>query len=170
MTGINEKGAVLISSLIFLLILTLMATTSIKVSILDETMSANIKDKNLAFQAAESALRSGESWMDAQILVPENDNYRIYALDSFDALDRSWWWPNHSNIDEDNEGIATNMQLVNKDPRYAVEQKSFIKDSLRVGHEPPAGQYIHRVTAFGVGGTENTFSLLQSTFTKRYNE
>ncbi|RKZ86851.1 MAG: pilus assembly protein PilZ [Gammaproteobacteria bacterium] len=170
MTNQYEQGAVLITSLIFLLVLTLMATTSIKITILEETMSANIKDKNLAFQAAESALRSGETWMESRLSVPENDNDRLYSLDSYDALDRNWWWPDNENDDVNNEGIAVSMQLVNKDPRYAIEEHSFIKDSLRVGHEPPSGQYVHRVTAYGIGGTDNALSILQSTYTKRYNE
>jgi type IV pilus assembly protein PilX len=59
-SGNDHKGAALISSLLFLLVLTVIGITGVQVSILEERMSGNLSDRNLAFQAAESALRQGE--------------------------------------------------------------------------------------------------------------
>ncbi len=53
----HQSGVVLVISLIMLLALTLIGVTSSSVTGLEEKMAANTKDKNLAFQAAESALR-----------------------------------------------------------------------------------------------------------------
>ncbi|MCX7107341.1 MAG: PilX N-terminal domain-containing pilus assembly protein [Methylococcales bacterium] len=53
----QQSGAVLIISLIILLLLTLIGVTAIQSSLLEEKMAANMRNRNLAFQAAESALR-----------------------------------------------------------------------------------------------------------------
>ncbi len=52
----NQKGAALITALIFLVILTMLAMSSMKTNILDEKMAANTQEKNRAFQMAETTL------------------------------------------------------------------------------------------------------------------
>ena len=59
----NQSGVVLIISLILLLAITLIGVTGSNVTSLEERMSANSKDTNLAFQAAEAALRDAEAWL-----------------------------------------------------------------------------------------------------------
>jgi type IV pilus assembly protein PilX len=54
---IEQKGFILAIAMIFLLILTVLAITSIKRATVDEKVSGNLRAQNLAFQAAESALR-----------------------------------------------------------------------------------------------------------------
>ena len=56
----HQSGAVLIISLIMLLLLTLIGTTSMQTTTLEEKMAGNMRDRNIAFQAAESALRDAE--------------------------------------------------------------------------------------------------------------
>lgn len=56
-----QSGVVLVISLIMLLALTLIGVTSSNVTGLEEKMAANSKDVNLAFQAAEAALRFVET-------------------------------------------------------------------------------------------------------------
>lgn len=53
----HQSGAVLIISLIMLLLLTLIGTTAMQTSSLEEKMAGNMRDRDIAFQAAESALR-----------------------------------------------------------------------------------------------------------------
>jgi len=48
------------TGLIFLVILTLLGLTAMQSGILEERMSGNARDRNLAFQAAEAALRDAE--------------------------------------------------------------------------------------------------------------
>ena len=50
-----QQGAVLITSLIFLIILTMLAITSMSTNTLEEKMAANAVENNIVFQAAESA-------------------------------------------------------------------------------------------------------------------
>ena len=57
----HQSGAVLIVSLIMLLLLTLIGATGMQNTALEEKMAGNMRDKNLAFQAAESALKDAET-------------------------------------------------------------------------------------------------------------
>lgn len=55
-----QQGAVLAIALIFLLLITIISISAIQTATLQEKMSGNMKDRSLAFQAAESAMRDGE--------------------------------------------------------------------------------------------------------------
>ena len=59
----TQQGAVLIISLIILLLMTLIGTTGMQVTSLEEKMAGNMRDRNLAFQAAESALSAAETYL-----------------------------------------------------------------------------------------------------------
>lgn len=56
----RQSGAVLVVSLILLLVITLIAVSSMQGTALEEKMAGNSLDRNLAFQATESALREAE--------------------------------------------------------------------------------------------------------------
>ena len=56
----NQGGVVLFMCLIMLLLLTVMGISSVQTTSLQQRMARNASDTNLAFQAAESALRDGE--------------------------------------------------------------------------------------------------------------
>ena len=69
MTNINERinwsasqtGSALLTSLIFLIILTLLGFTASRSVIMQELLSRNFSDRNLAVQSAEAALKYAES-------------------------------------------------------------------------------------------------------------
>lgn len=56
----RQNGAVLIVTLIMLLLMTLLAIGSMRGTVLQERMAGNLRDENLAFQAAEMAQREAE--------------------------------------------------------------------------------------------------------------
>ena len=55
-----QRGAALLVVLMLLLIMTLLGLASLRGALMEERMSANLFDRGLMFQAAESALRQGE--------------------------------------------------------------------------------------------------------------
>ena len=61
-----QRGAVLIVSLVFLLLLTLLATSSMQNATLQEKVAGTLKRRNASFQAAETALRIAE----AKLMAP----------------------------------------------------------------------------------------------------
>lgn len=56
----RQRGAILIISLMFLVVLTMLALTTMGGITLEERMSGQYRDLNVAFQAAESGLRDAE--------------------------------------------------------------------------------------------------------------
>ncbi|MDR3213364.1 MAG: pilus assembly protein [Azoarcus sp.] len=64
MTGFTlprrQRGSTLVVALVLLLVMSLLAATSLRGTALQERMSANAHDRDLAFQSAEVALRMGE--------------------------------------------------------------------------------------------------------------
>lgn len=56
----RQSGAVFVTGLIFLLALSLLGITAAKMATIEERMSANMRDRMLAMQAAEMALRYAE--------------------------------------------------------------------------------------------------------------
>lgn len=56
----RQHGVALITGLIFLVVLTLISITAARMSSLEERMSGNMRDRSLAMQAAEMALRDAE--------------------------------------------------------------------------------------------------------------
>lgn len=56
----RQRGVALITGLIFLVVLTLLGITAARMAGLEERMSGNMRDRSLAVQAAEMALRDAE--------------------------------------------------------------------------------------------------------------
>jgi type IV pilus assembly protein PilX len=61
----HQCGATLIVSMILLMVMSLLAIASLRSTIMQERMSANTYDHDMAFQAAEAGLRIGESKAEA---------------------------------------------------------------------------------------------------------
>ena len=66
----TERGAALVTSLVILVILTLIGVSALRNVTLSERMSGNLRDTNIAFQAAESCLAS--AFADPDALVTQN--------------------------------------------------------------------------------------------------
>lgn len=65
----SQAGVALIVVLILLLVMTLLGLASLRGTLLEERMSANLYDRSLAFQAAESALREAEALLDGDNIL-----------------------------------------------------------------------------------------------------
>ena len=60
----RQSGAVLAVSLVILLVITLLAVGSMQSSTLEEKMAGATRDRNVAFQSAESAVREAEVFIE----------------------------------------------------------------------------------------------------------
>ena len=57
----RERGMILVIALLFMTILTIIGITAPNTGVLDEKMARNSRDYNIAFQAAEAALRDART-------------------------------------------------------------------------------------------------------------
>lgn len=70
----SQSGMALLIGLIFLVVLSIIGATALRMSGLEERMSGNLRERSLAFEAAESALRQGEDDLQAATLPAFDDN------------------------------------------------------------------------------------------------
>jgi type IV pilus assembly protein PilX len=165
----QQHGAVLIISLIMLLVLTLLGVTSMRTSILEEKMAGNLRDKNLSFQAAESALRDGEDLLQTLVATSSFDGTsgRLSASDNDPDFFAYSTWSDSSSI-----AYSGTMDGVATQPRYIVKFiKQVVSDtgSLKVGGYGDGGTNTvnnFRVTARGTGKTDSSASVLQAYYGK----
>ena len=62
----NQRGWVLVVGLVILVMLTILSMALMKTTRLEEKMAGATRDMNLSFQAAETALRAAETFIDSQ--------------------------------------------------------------------------------------------------------
>lgn len=170
----RQDGAVLVISLLILLIMTLIGVTAMSTTSMEEKMTGNMRDKNLALQASEAALEDGEAWLAAQGSYPGKasvcgappcDVWDLNVLPDLANESQSWW---QSNTHEYGTAGSKDINDVKTDPYYVIEEQAYVRDNLDAG-QPPTGANFYRVTALGTGGTDDAQVVLQSTYVKRFN-
>jgi Tfp pilus assembly protein PilX len=63
----KQQGAILIIGLLFLLMLTIIGVSAMSTTAFEEKMAGNRIDREIAFQAAEAALRAGERHIETEL-------------------------------------------------------------------------------------------------------
>ena len=74
----SQRGAVLIVALVFMLIISVLGVASMRNATMQERMAGNNKDINIAFQAAEAAVREAEAAMDALASIDFDGSNGLY--------------------------------------------------------------------------------------------
>lgn len=173
----REHGAVLVTGLIFLVVMTLLGVAAMSINAMEERMAGNTRDMNIAFQAAESGLR------DAELDILKNIN----PASGFDAactnglclppssstsLARSIDWSNAAITREyGTQTGAAALKLVSSQPRYIIELLSTLPvgagQSIATGIKAASSGVAYRISALGVGGKSESRVILQSLFIKK---
>jgi type IV pilus assembly protein PilX len=160
----NEQGSALVIALVMLVVLTMMAIAGMQTTSIQERMAGNLRDKNLAFQSAEAALREAEMFLQAAVLPSFNGTAGLYSSTSFD---RSNWtdpdfWSSSENYYEYEVGIEEVTAL----PQYIIEELPVATDEVPslAADEPIPDSAIYRITAKGFGGTKGTEVILQTMY------
>lgn len=175
----------LIVALIMLLLVTLMAVSGMRGTSLEERMAGNLRDQNVAFLAAEAALRAGETRVGklntldtSESPCPSGKECLIYSETALADIDLAtkgadWWTTDNNTIEYVPEPDANGTTTVpwKAAPRYVVEDHHLLRDTLRRGHEYyEGGKHILQITARGTGQTDDAEVRVQSTYAKRFND
>ncbi|MBD2859874.1 hypothetical protein IB286_12760 [Spongiibacter sp. KMU-158] len=164
----KQAGMVLLVSLVFMLIITIIGSEAMLSATLQERMAGNTKESSLAFQAAEASLREAEQVLAGVNVGPFNGTLGMYqscpdAADERDACDSPDWQ------DYDSTGwvsVANFDSKAAKQPEYIIERMTSsqvgveVLDSDRV--VPTAGFY--RVLARGYGASNRSMVVLSTTY------
>ena len=70
----RQQGAVLVIALLFLTILTILGVTAMTSTTFEERLAGNTRDRGIAFQAAEAALRDARRDLNGIVIPPPNSN------------------------------------------------------------------------------------------------
>jgi type IV pilus assembly protein PilX len=165
-----QRGAVLVVSMLMLLVLTLVGITAMRLSTQQEKMSGNSRDMDIALQAAEAALRFGESRLVTPTLPDPASlpGWYYYPTPSLRApsLRRPQDWGSAVAIEYP---INADYWDVAQSPRLTIEDLGNVPDpdgSLDAS-APVSDIRAFRVSARAVGGVASTNVILQSTFQRR---
>lgn len=162
----RQQGAALIIALVILLLMTLIGVTAMQTTVLQERMAGNLRDRNIAFQAAEAALRDAERFLQAPVLPSFNNSNGLLQRvpqggdvaywNSFD------WVGNSREFSGISEGLAAH-------PRYVIEEFPPVADpsgSLEADAPLPEVR-LFRITARAVGGSPDAVVVLQTRYRRQ---
>lgn len=170
----RESGAVLIVGLVMVLLISIVALSAIRSSNLQEAMAGNMRDRNIAFQAAESALVVGESQVSIDSPTPHCTGLTTCYLRSA----QPYQLPQDSVIyldDAEFNAATRDSQLVlagvETAPRYMIEELAQFIPAEGSGQEQGGGGNLtkmvpYRITAKGTGLGANTTVTLQTTYNR----
>jgi type IV pilus assembly protein PilX len=180
----SQSGVVLIVGLIMLMLLTLIGVSGLQSTGLEEKMAGNQRDSNMAFQAAESALRAGEAAVLAakpDMVCPGTNTDGYYAKKDYDCngiqdSTEVWESVNWSASASPPKTVefpdaAGDFDYLSEKPRYIVEyMETVCRDSsgARVTTSPcttPNSTFkSYRITARAKGGSDVAIVVLQSIY------
>lgn len=158
----RQNGAALLVALVLLVAVTLLGVSAMQGTILQERMSANQRDVEEAFNAAEIALRTGER----ELL---GDPFDFLGVNS---LNDPGQWPADDNRWTDDDVGFEQLEVGDMPaamatgnyaemPRYHIAERGVV---CATGQDASAEcDEIFTITAQGTGRTINTFVVLQST-------
>jgi type IV pilus assembly protein PilX len=159
-----EKGAALIISMIFLLVLTIIGLAGMDVTGLEEKMAGNMRDRNIAFQAAEAALRDGENYLQTQAILPAFDGSDgLYSLTT--NGDKNWNIVTWSSSAAVRSYTGPGFSELNSTAAYIIEDLAAASsnDSLEAG-VPVDNKRYYRITARAEGLSSTTAVMLQTVY------
>lgn len=162
----RQHGAVLFVSLVVLVVMTLVGLTAMQGTGLDERMAGNLRDRTLAFEAAEAALREAGELIDAPDFAPT----RVATAPTPTLTELQT-----SGVQIDQSGDTGQELLrigVSQPPRYLIEETAVVlpgggvESSILATRE--GAEHYYAVTALGYGSTSQARVVLQSILARRF--
>ncbi|WP_444906464.1 PilX N-terminal domain-containing pilus assembly protein [Microbulbifer sp. SSSA008] len=170
----KQGGATLLVGLVILLLMTFIGLAAIRGSGMQELMAGNMRDRQLALQAAEAALRVAEARLDSASESEDEittlfDGSTTGVGEQMDGSSASEFWLVY---DWEGASVSTALGLkgVASQPVYVVERIEGTAWNANDGGaidfassaDDEAPQY-YRITSRGVGGTDSAVVILHST-------
>ncbi|MEO8308868.1 MAG: PilX N-terminal domain-containing pilus assembly protein [Pseudomonadota bacterium] len=174
----GQRGASLVIALMFLVVLTILGLVAVRSSTVQERMAGNDRDRAVAFEAAEAALRDAER--DIQANVTSANAFDNVCTDGLCLLSTvatpNWnsvsWTGATSRIYGVNSGAGAFPLAVANAPRYIIELlpdlPSAPGNALNANpNSSTTGGTAYRITARGWGRRPGTSVMLQSVYFKQ---
>jgi type IV pilus assembly protein PilX len=155
----QQHGAVLAVALMILLVMTMIGISGMRGTVLQERMASNTRDRNQAFQSAESALRDAETYIETIVTTGAFDGTAGLfgeAQTEPDFLASTTWSDNATSVEADNVPGSFSP------PRYFIKQSATItgvQGAMNMtGNGPNKGigdVTTFRITSRGIGASQD---------------
>jgi len=179
----DKRGIALPATLVMLLVLTLLGLAAMNGDVVQERIVGNTKDTNLAFQAAEAALRDAEADIAANLNAASGfgpgcpsglctppstwssgaSSAALWSLASWTDPTKTRSYGQYTN--------ATPVPDVSQQPEYIVEfldrGQPVGGDSASLGLNPSNTATHYRITVYAWGARPETNVIVQSTYEQR---
>jgi len=162
-TPLKQQGATLIVGLIMLALLTVVGLAAMDVTTVDVKIVANSKDRQLAFNGAESALfNGGEVINDYPTKLDTSAAGFVGDTYSSTATADTWW-------SDDSQWSLTAVSGSSATSQYIIEEPLIQGDgiSLGMGNVGPDDRFGFYPTTAKSSGPGNAVVVLQSHFVKK---
>ena len=167
----HQQGAALIISMLILIILLLIGTSAIQTTTMEEKMAGNLRDRGLAFQAAETALRDAEDFIESQPNLSLFDGGNgLYGINDTEP---SVWFNANQWTASSSRAFSGSLPKIATQPRYmakmVLENKGDTEELNIKGYGQRAigsGSVVFRITSRGTGGSDNSQVVLRSHYGK----
>ena len=176
---VRRSGFALITGLLLLVMITLLAVSMLRGNGLQQMIAGNTREKERAFEAAESALQYGEYWLSngtagtggactGNVTIATTADVSVCAT-ALTAPGDPQSWPATFNFTPPAMMIAATGTSggkavdgnANLDINYAKTPGLYI---AYLGLAPNGQQMLYSVTGAGYGGTNGTAAVVQSVF------
>lgn len=160
----RQRGAILVSSLLMLLVLTVIGVSVMQLTRMQERMAGNTRDLNLAFQGAEAALRDAEQflWNTPSIIAcgtPACVRPRG-VLPILNNQTPAWWNAQSQEYGDDGD---QEIEELAEDPQFVAEELAFVGPLVV---DDPGGRMFYQVTSRSTGASGAANTTLQTTYAK----
>lgn len=173
-----QRGSALITGLVFLVAIMMLGLSASSSSIQQEMGMRSIRDQALALEAADAALRAGETWLRTNggpLTIDYGPRYgsAVIRSEGFCAptnkncaeAGETFWKGNGQSLGKKDADPTPMLSLVAEQPSYIIE---LLLCPGKACTEPPHAQTrYYKITARGVGLSAKTERIVQSVY--RYN-
>ncbi len=170
----RQSGSALIVGLIFLLVMTMLGLTAMQTTSLEERMAGNLRDKDLAAQVAEMALRAGEIEALGTAALNGNGYFSFPANPAPNESVAANWviagntraWVDGGKLTSITSGTNPNgspiLPSLAEPPAYWIEERPGVYSSPSLELRPP-DVAIFDITARSTGASGTSTVILRST-------
>ena len=188
----RQRGVALFVALVFLVILTVIGVTALGNNSLQTRMAYGGVETNRAFQAADSGLIAGETWLTNQIdrpiascTNPCTDPVAIWprtivvtpVITATELASEAWWTSSnghlfdHTYVEGSAPALVASQSLANASaqPAYVVEEDGFDDtNGLGQGRGAVYKIYYFQISARGFGAQNSSRTVVQSVYARGY--
>ena len=176
----SQRGFILVTGLLFLVVITLVAVAMFRGTGLMDRVSANARDKQRSFEAAQSALQYAEWWLSTT--KPGTTSSACSSLASGDTvsnihvcsnaiqsdfLSTAWTGgftytpPNLTSLSGTGNAGGQVSSSTDSDVKYFNLPGFYV---TWLSYSSTKGGNVYQVTAYGYGGNTTTMTVLRSTY------